>query len=693
MTATPDNLRPVREIDHSYIVMSDGTRLAARIWLPADADADPVPAILEYLPYRKRDLTAPRDEGMHPWMAARGYACVRVDIRGNGESDGLMHDEYLPQELDDGVEVIDWISRQSWCTGKVGIMGISWGGFNGLQIAAKRPPALAAIVTVCSTDDRYADDIHYKGGCLLNDNLAWGATMLARSARPPDPALAGDDWRSMWRHRLENLPHLAENWLIHQRRDAFWEHGSVCEDPSSIKAAVLAVGGWADAYSNAIPRMLATFEAPSWGLIGPWGHKYPHLGTAPGPAMDFLDEMQRWWDRWLKDDANSFRDVPALRAYILDGPDSDHGPDERPGLWVAENQWPSPRITTNTHYLAGDQTLAAAEAPTVPLTISSPLTVGIHGGRYYPRLGRPDMQRDQRADDAGSLCFDGQPLEAPMDILGAPVVELDLWSDSPTAQIAARLCAVAPDGRSHRITFGLLNLNHRNGHARPEALPVGKPVRVRVQMDDIGYRVPAGWHLRVALSTSYWPMIWPSPAATTLTVLAGSARLETPVRPTAAGSELAFEPPPALPPTAKPLDPPQVERRVIDDIINQTLTLETVDDTGLSRIESSGLESRLWAWERYSIDPRDPLSARAETHWINSMARGDWRVVIDTKTSMHADAENFYIHAELAAWEDDNTGKAQPDTYDGIADHEKNPGTDGNVFRKTWQRTIRRDNL
>jgi putative CocE/NonD family hydrolase len=178
--------RVVREIEHGWIGLADGCRLAARIWLPADAEAHPVPAILEFLPYRKRDGTSARDEITQPYLAGHGYACLRVDIRGNGESDGLMEDEYTARELADGKEVIAWIAAQPWCDGNVGMMGISWGGFNALQVAALRPPALKAIVTICSTDDRYADDIHYAGGCLLNDNLTWSSQMLAYSSRPPD---------------------------------------------------------------------------------------------------------------------------------------------------------------------------------------------------------------------------------------------------------------------------------------------------------------------------------------------------------------------------------------------------------------------------------------------------------------------------------------------------------------------------
>ena len=196
--------KTVRVIEHTLIPLKDGTMLAARIWLPDDAEQNPVPAILEYLPYRKRDGTYERDALTHPYLAGHGYAGVRVDIRGSGESGGLLFDEYAKQEQDDGVEVIAWLASQPWCSGVVGMMGISWGGFNGLQIAARRPPALKAIVTICSTDDRYADDAHYMGGALLAvDGLEWPSFFFASMCLPPDPMLVGDSWRAMWMERLD----------------------------------------------------------------------------------------------------------------------------------------------------------------------------------------------------------------------------------------------------------------------------------------------------------------------------------------------------------------------------------------------------------------------------------------------------------------------------------------------------------
>jgi putative CocE/NonD family hydrolase len=248
-------LREIIDIPDLGIVMSDGVRLSARVWMPVDAGEDPVPAVLEHLPYRKRDGTCARDEISHPWMAARGYAMVRVDMRGNGDSYGHMEDEYTQQELEDACEVIHWLAAQDWCSGTVGMQGISWGGFNCLQTAYLQPEPLKAVISICSTVDRFADDIHYKGGCLLNENLAWSSTMWAYSSRPPDPALR-EDWREIWMERLKCEPFLIANWLKHQRRDTFWMHGSVCEDFSRIKAKVLAIGGWADGYKNAVPALI-----------------------------------------------------------------------------------------------------------------------------------------------------------------------------------------------------------------------------------------------------------------------------------------------------------------------------------------------------------------------------------------------------------------------------------------------------
>ena len=334
--------RAVRTIPTAWIELADGCRLAARIWLPEDAEQHPVPAILEYLPYRLNDGTAVRDSHHFPYLAGHGYACIRVDQRGTGESDGILEDEYLPQEQSDACEVIAWIAEQSWCTGKVGMIGISWSGFNSLQVAANRPPALGAIVTLCSTDDRYADDVHYDGGCVASDMLQWAASMLGWNGWPPDPEIVGERWRDMWLHRLREAPPFIDHWLGHQRRDDYWKQGSVCEDFSRIEVPVYAVGGWADGYTNAIPRLLEGLPGPRKGLIGPWAHAWPQAGP-PEPTIGFLQEVVRWFDHWLGGVDTGIMDEPMLRAWIHEPVRPAACYTERPGRWVAEGGWPPRR--------------------------------------------------------------------------------------------------------------------------------------------------------------------------------------------------------------------------------------------------------------------------------------------------------------------------------------------------------------
>lgn len=268
-------MNSVREIHHDWLTLPDNTRLAYRAWLPEDANEHPVPVILEFLPYLKNDGTIVRDELTMAQTAAHGYACVRVDLRGCGESEGFLSDEYSAQEQQDGVDVIAWLAEQPWCDGNIGMMGISWGGFNSLQIAAHNPPALKAIITLCSTDDRYRDDIHYMGGCLLNDNLDWAAFFWAYAqGRAPDAALVGEGWKEQWLDRLEQMPFLAKPWLSEQTRSDYWKHASICEDYSNIKIPVYAMSGWADNYRNTVFSLLENLSTPCKGLVGSWarGH-------------------------------------------------------------------------------------------------------------------------------------------------------------------------------------------------------------------------------------------------------------------------------------------------------------------------------------------------------------------------------------------------------------------------------------
>jgi hypothetical protein len=644
----------VQEIEHIWIPLSDGTRLAARLWLPEDAETRPVPAILEYIPYRKRDITRERDNVTHAYFAGHGYACVRVDIRGSGDSDGVLRDEYLPQEQQDGLEVLRWIAEQSWCNGAIGMIGISWGGFNGLQIAAHQPPELKAIITASSSDDRYADDIHYMGGCLLGDNQSWAATMFAFNSCPPDPAIVGEQWREKWLQRLEHNDPWLVPWLEHQRRDAHWQQGSVCEDLSAITCPVFAVSGWADGYSNAVFRLLADLDVPRKGLIGPWGHKYPHLGI-PGPAIGFLQEALRWWDTWLKGEETGIMDEPMLRCWMQESVPPTTNYQTRPGRWVSELSWPSPHIQEHVLvFTPGWMVPPEGAPPELELTIQSPLSVGLFAGKWCSFSATPDLPHDQREEDGGALVFDSSTLTEDIEILGAPVVELEFMVNKPVAMVAVRLSDVAPDGRATRVTYGLQNLTHRHGSANPELLEPGTRYRVQVQLNEIAQVFPAGHSLRISISTSYWPIAWPPPEPVMLTLFTNASLLKLPTRPANGIDEdvPVFAPPEGAPPPDRTLvQPRRYEWLVKRDLARDVSTLEVVKDEGTIYLEAIDLELTRSTTEWYTYQNDDFHSVRGETLCVRGFRRANWHVETVTRTMLSSDAKKFYVHADLDAFE------------------------------------------
>ena len=643
----------VEVVENLWIPLDDGTRLAARLWRPADAAVRPVPAVLEYIPYRKRDGTRGRDEPMHGFFAAHGYAALRVDMRGSGESDGFLADEYLAQEQDDAIEVIAWIAAQPWCSGAVGMMGKSWGGFNALQVAARRPPALKAIITVCSTDDRFADDIHFMGGCLLNDNLWWGSIMLAYQARPPDPGLR-DDWREQWLARIDRMPFWPKLWLEHQSRDAYWRHGSVCEDFSAVACPVLAIGGWADAYTNAVPRLLEGLDVPRLGIIGPWAHIYPQDGV-PGPAIDFLGEATRWWDTWLKGEDTGMMAEPMLRAFI-----EDHAPPattrtRSPGRFVSEPVWPSPTITGRAFHLDRGRLVDAPPAE-ASLDLRSPLWTGSGAGEWMGTGVVGERPPDQRPDDGLSLCFDGETLWRDLEILGNPVVELDLAADRPAAQIAVRLCDVSPEGASLRVSYAVLDLAHRDGSAAPRPMMPGETVRVRVPLKVCGHRFPAGHRIRLALSTAYWPLVWPARDAATLTLGLRRSTLTLPSR-LPDGADAGFPPPRHGPPAPQTrVREGRMERRTTHDLIAGTVTTVTRGEGGLFgegvvRWDEIGTLLSHDLTRTLTIGTDDPFSAEAKIEQRYTMERPGWSIAIETEAVMTGTADAFRLTGTLRVFD------------------------------------------
>lgn len=626
------------------IPLPDGTKLYARVWRPLTDE--PVPALLEYLPHRLSDVTAPRDHQRHPWYAGHGYASVRVDIRGHGNSEGMPGDAYDTTGPADGVAVVNWLARQPWCTGRVGMFGIAWGGCSALRIAALAPEPLKAVVTVCAADDPYDNDMHYMGGSLLAAGMhAWSATLLAFAARPPDPLFVGDEWREMWLKRLEGVVPRIHTWLAHQIRDDYWKHGGVREDYSAIDAAVLAVGGWHDPYRDTVLRLVEHLPPDRVrGLIGPWSHQYPDRGRPPGPAIGFLQETLRWWDHHLKGLENDVMAEPPLRSWISESHPPATTYAELPGRWVGLAAWPSPHITTVPYALQG-----------APVIVDSPLHTGLDAGRFLPSGNDADLPPDQRDEDACSACFEFPVAGDPIEILGRPRVILRLRLDVPHGQAIARLCDIAPDGSSALVTRGVLNLSARHGRERSDAWPPGGTEDVAFELNAIGHTFPPGHRIRLAVSSSYWPWIWPQTTSAGFTLDPAGSRLELPVheRGENTADKITFEEPEQSEPLGVSvpvtLDEQRPERLVIRDVAKGEWRLEVDPRHGGTRVHPDGLEFTEDALETYTIQENDPLSAHTRSDWTTRLHRPElaWDVRIETRSEITCDAADFITSNEV----------------------------------------------
>ncbi|WP_030926314.1 CocE/NonD family hydrolase [Streptomyces sp. NRRL B-24720] len=630
------------------IPLPDGTRLHARIWRPITDE--PVPALLEYLPYRLSDWTAPRDRQRHPWYAGHGYASVRVDARGYGNSEGLPGDAYDATGPADGVAVVRWLAGQEWCTGRVGMFGISWGGSVSLRIAALAPEPLKAIVTVCSTDDRYDNDAHYMGGSVLAVGMhARAATTLAFAARPPDPAHVGDGWKAMWLKRLEAVDPPVHTWLAHRTRDAYWAHGSVCEDYSAIEAHVLAVGGWHDPYRDTVLRLVAHLDpAKVRGLIGPWSHQYPDRGLPPGPSIGFLQETLRWWDQHLKGEETGVMSEPLLRSWIS----GSHRPatvyETLPGRWVGDTGWPSKNVTTVAYALQGG-----------PQTVRSPQQTGLDAGRLVPFGNDADLPPDQRDEDAKSVSFEFPVEDVPLEILGRPRVKLRIRMDVPRGQVIVRLCEVTPDGASTLVTRGALNLSARHGRDRSDDWTPGATEDVTFELNGIGHAFSPGHRIRLAVSSSYWPWIWPQAGSAGFTLDADGSLLELPVRHRAEEPPITFEEPeqaePLLVVLPVTLDEPRPERLVVRDVAKGEWRLEVDPRYGGTRVHPDGLEFTEDGVDVYTIQENDPLSARTRSDRTIRLHRPEtaWDVKIETRSEISGDEHDFLTSDEMVCKDGD----------------------------------------
>ena len=649
-------------VEIEWIPLKDGVRLAARIWMPAGAQETPMPALLEYIPYRRRDFTRLRDEGIHGRLAEQGYVSVRVDMRGSGDSEGVMVDEYTEQEILDGVAVIEWLSTQPWCNGNVGMFGKSWGAYSALQIAARRPPALKAIMPVMGTDDRWLEDVHFYGGVLNKDNFWWGAMMQNLISRAPDPAIVGEErWRELWKERLAAQKLWPATWLQHQTRDETWIHGSVSADYEAIDTPCYFVGGWNDLFRDTPFRLASHLKSPVKVLMGPWAHVYPH-DAVPGPQIDFVGEMIAWFDHWLRGIDTGLMREPKLRFWLQDTVAPSASLDLQPGRWIEEQSWPSELIESQHYWLAeGGSLLGAQPEHESVLRVCSPADYGKASGDMFSMATAGDRPIDQRIDAGGALVFRGEVLESPVDVVGQPYVELLVAADKPSAFVSVSLIDEDQAGVQVLISRGFANLNHREG---PElAVPVqpGERMRIRVPLVGVAQRIATGHRIMLHVASTNWPGLWPSPEVVTLSVMLGGSVLHLPVRAARtdpAPREMLTPIQDHEPPRYSVKRPGNIYRGWETDIVAEVTRYRLAIQGGVLGpigdivLHDTGTEMGS-NYEMVHEIGNDPLSAKSVITQDDYFQREDWRTSSSSRVEMTATASHFILNAEIKCFDGD----------------------------------------
>jgi putative CocE/NonD family hydrolase len=657
----------VRVIKNVRIPMRDGCRLAADVYLPTGEDA-PLPAVVDYIPYRKDEVNLGLFRHYLALVRAR-YAVVRIDIRGTGASEGRALDEYLPSEQLDGYDAVEWIAAQPWCDGHVNLMGISYGGFTALQVAVHQPPHLTSIIPIDATDDRYTDDCHYRGGLLrMYYDIGWyGTRMIAWNAMPPDPSTFGDRWAEVWREHLEqDEPYLLE-WLRHQADGPYWRQGSVAGSLDRIVCPTFIIGGWRDGYPNPPLRLFEGIRGPTRVLVGPWDHAMPD-GAIPGPRIDYLREVVRWLDHWCRGIDTGLMDEPPISVYVQQAGSLSPDRLETPGEWRSEAAWPPPGLREQTLLLGSGGRLVREEPLHGEQVSGSDAfeydpTVGTTGGLWSG--GVPfGLPGDQRADEARSLVYTTEPLDQPLTILGRARAVLHVSSSASVVGFVVSLADVDPDGASHLVAKGALNATRRASLVAPAPLIPDEVVELPIDVDATAWRFLPGHRIRLSIASADWPNLWPTPERATSRVWRGGApasRLVLPVVP-----DQGSGPVPVFQPSAVDVKPagaanPRPVWTITNDLLTGRAIARIETASRFSPLEGTGIERDFGTV--CEVDPTDPAHAVArgwhrcrttrDGHWTEARADvtiesnpSDFRVTIDL--AVHVDGE---LHA-TRSWDE-----------------------------------------
>lgn len=652
-----DDERPASEPRHRVevrrdvrIPVRDGLELSANLWLPQPTEATPVarfPAILEMIPYRKDDWRWANDEARGQWLAARGFAVCRLDVRGTGSSPGIALDEYTAQETLDGYDAVEWLAAQPWSNGNVGMWGISYGGFTAIQVAMLRPPHLRAIVPVYASDDRYTDDVHYIGGCVTASELSqYAVSMIGSNALPARPAYRGEAWEREWHERLEKTPVWLFEWLRQQLDGPYWRQGSLAPGWKTLVVPVFLIGGWMDGYVNSALRMLENCRnAPRRALIGNWVHALPDEAY-PGPDIDWLHEVVRFFDHWLKGVENGVMDEPALTYFERDYAPPEAFPAAWPGRWRSEPlTMPGGPIRVLHLSPAGGLTASRPAAGTATFTHRP--TIGtassLSWGAGWPPNG---LARDLRPDEALLPGWTSAPLAEAVYLFDRPLAQLAISSTMPVATAVVRLSDVAPDGTIAQVTAGIQNLTHGLGR-EPQPLAAGEIVDVPIFMRATGYRFVPGHRIRLSVASAYWPVIWPSPYPGELTVHLGRSYLMLPTVPAEARlpTPTLRTDPPGLPDVGARSSDESAVWQIQRDVLAGSVTVTTGSGEAVTLPDGTSLYSSELL--EMTASDGDPAHARMRTEVVYRLDQDGRAISVRANGLMTSTETEFDLSVDL----------------------------------------------
>jgi putative CocE/NonD family hydrolase len=633
----------VKVVPDVRVPMRDGVELGAKISRP-DAEGR-FPAIVSYNPYRRLDdiKRAPSEhEYTHKnhgsyYFAERGYAVVDYDVRGTGNSGGQSREMYADDERRDGFDMVEWIAHQPWCDGNVGMWGMSYGGVVTWQVAAQQPPHLKAVIVRSGTEDVYGDWT-YPGGVprsvFIHGN--YGPSMAASIFAPPDPDQTGEKWAEIWEERLQNNVPWTIGFLKHQRDDPYWSARSVRPDYDRIKCPVFVIEGWADWYQTAELRAFAHLKVPKRALIGPWAHYWPE-NAFPGPRIDGRREYLKWFDHWLKGIDNGVEKEPPVTIFVRQ-----HQPPapmylEEKGFWRRESDWPLARTELTPMYLRQggrlerepDRSGGEDARDSYAYNPAVGITAGILArGNVAPWA----MPLDQRLDEAYSLTYTSPPLPADLEVTGDPSAILFVSSTADVAFFEVKLCDVAQDGTSKLVSDGGLNATSRSSRSAPEPLKAGEVYELKIDLRSLAYVFPAGHRIRVDVTSADFQNAWPVSKAATNTIHRGESTPSRIILPIAPEQQPKL-PPVDFAPSPNPLpDPetiPKPEHKVILDLVNQTATVATNDQS------------------RFTVSMKEPAKATMKGTGSVVISKPDQEIRVDAQCVTVSNAATFRHMVEV----------------------------------------------